>query len=215
MTEILKIPWGTILLNFVWVMGVAIILAVFSYSEFLAYIQKAKRKEVYKRNFFKKPLILGLILIVVGISASFLLQISSAKPELISFKNMIKIAPSSLEGRKIIDDDSIFMPWNTAVRSKKIQFEKAKYEIRITSKGSEAGGESARLKIFIGLDDLIADYFTSAEYKEKIIEFQSEKKQRRKIKIEFVNDYNDPVTNADRNAWIESIVIIKIDDILK
>lgn len=215
MSEILKIPWGTILLNFVWVMGVAIILAVFSYSEFLAHIQKAKRKELYKRNFFKKLFSVGLILIVVGISASFLLQISSAKTKVVFFKNMVKIAPSSLEGLKIIEGDSIVIPWNAELMSKKIQFEKAKYEIRITSKGSEAGGETARLKIFIGLDDLIADYFTSAEYKEKIIEFQSEKKQRRKIKIEFVNDYNDPVTNADRNAWIESIVIIKIDDILK
>ena len=73
MSEISIIPWGTVLLNFVWIIGAAIILAVFSHSEFLAHIQKAKRKEVYKRNFFKKSLFLGLILIVVGISASFLL----------------------------------------------------------------------------------------------------------------------------------------------
>lgn len=214
MNENSIIPWGTVLLNFVWIIGVAIILAVFSHSEFLAHTQKVKRKQVYKRNFFKKPLILGLILIVVGISASFLLQISSAKPKLIFFKDMVKIAPPSLEGRKIIEGDSIVMPWNTAARSKRIQFEKAKYEIRITSKGSKALEETARLKVFIGVY-LVADYFTSTEYKEKIIEFQSKKNQNKRLWIEFVNDYNDPVTNQDRNAWIKSIVIIKMDDILR
>ena len=56
--------------NFIWILGIAIILADFSYHEFLAQLKKVKRVEYFKRDSFKKPLLLGLILIASGISAS-------------------------------------------------------------------------------------------------------------------------------------------------
>jgi len=70
MNDMSTIPWGRILSNFVWILGTAVILAAFSYHEFLANFQKAKRIEVFKRDSFKKPFLLGAILITIGISAS-------------------------------------------------------------------------------------------------------------------------------------------------
>ncbi len=70
MNEVTKIPWGKVFSNFVWILGASIILAVFSYHEFLAYVQKAKRIEAFKRNSFKKPFLLGLILVTAGVCAS-------------------------------------------------------------------------------------------------------------------------------------------------
>jgi len=70
MNEISKIPWARVFSNFVWILGVAVILAAFSYHEFLSYVEKTKRIEVLKRNSFKKPFLLGTILIAAGISAS-------------------------------------------------------------------------------------------------------------------------------------------------
>jgi len=70
MNEISGIPWGRVFSNFVWILGVAIILAAFSYHEFLAHIKKAKRIEVFKGDSFKKPFLVGTILIAIGISAS-------------------------------------------------------------------------------------------------------------------------------------------------
>ena len=70
MNDMQSIPWARVLSNFIWILGASIILAVFSYHEFLAYIQKAKRIEIFKRNSFKKPFLLGMILIAIGISAS-------------------------------------------------------------------------------------------------------------------------------------------------
>ena len=70
MNDIQSIPWGKVFSNFVWILGASIILAVFSYHEFLAYVQKAKRIEVFKRNSFKKPFLLGLILATAGVCAS-------------------------------------------------------------------------------------------------------------------------------------------------
>ncbi len=70
MSEVTNIPWGKVISNFVWILGASIILAVFSYHEFLAYVQKAKRIEVFKRNSFKKPFLFGLILVTAGVCAS-------------------------------------------------------------------------------------------------------------------------------------------------
>jgi len=70
MNDISAIPWGRIISNFVWILGMAVILAALSYHEFLAHIQQAKRVEVFKRDSFKKPSLLGIILIAAGISAS-------------------------------------------------------------------------------------------------------------------------------------------------
>ncbi len=70
MNEIPKIPWGKVFSNFVWILGTALILTAVSYHEFLAHIKKAKRIEVFKRDSFKKPFLLGTILIAAGISAS-------------------------------------------------------------------------------------------------------------------------------------------------
>jgi len=70
MSEIPKIPWGKVISNFIWILGAAIILADFSYHEFLASVQKTKKIEAFKRSSFKRPLLLGLVLVVIGISAS-------------------------------------------------------------------------------------------------------------------------------------------------
>jgi protein-S-isoprenylcysteine O-methyltransferase Ste14 len=70
MSEIPKIPWGKVISNFIWILGAAIILADFSYHEFLASVQKTKRIEVFKRSSFKRPLLIGLILVTAGISVS-------------------------------------------------------------------------------------------------------------------------------------------------
>jgi hypothetical protein len=56
--------------NLIWILGAALILAVFSYHEFLARMQKARSMEVFKRDSFKTPFLLGLILVAVGIGTS-------------------------------------------------------------------------------------------------------------------------------------------------
>ena len=77
-TELMEFEaWGVydlnlfkIISNFIWILGMTLILSALSYHEFLAHMQKAKTIEVLKRDSFKKPLLLGAILIAAGISAS-------------------------------------------------------------------------------------------------------------------------------------------------
>jgi len=212
MNETLDIPWGMVFSNFIWILGVAIILADFSYHEFLAHLKKIKRTEVFRRKSFKKPFFLGLILITVGICSSFILHIFPSKPEAIILKDMVKFPPSSFEGRKKIKGDTIFMLSNGIIKSKRIHIEKSKYEIRIISRGSEALGETSRLKVYVGIN-LIADYYTSTKYKERIIEYDSKAKKIARLILEFVNDYYSPKRKLDRNVWIKSISIAQVDNI--
>lgn len=77
-TELRKFEaWGVfefkilpVISNFIWILGAAIILAAFGYHEFLAHIHKAKRNEIFKRDSFKKPCLLGLIFVASGSSLS-------------------------------------------------------------------------------------------------------------------------------------------------
>ena len=77
-TELMEFEaWGVydlnllkIISNLMWILGVALIIFALGYHAFLAHIQKAKIIEAFKRDSFKKPFLLGTILIATGISAS-------------------------------------------------------------------------------------------------------------------------------------------------
>ena len=66
----IQIPWGKMLANFVWIMGTALILAAFSYHDYLAYREKMKLGEALRRKSFFWPLMIGSILISAGVAAS-------------------------------------------------------------------------------------------------------------------------------------------------
>jgi len=66
MDELIRIPWGKVFANFVWIIGASLILANFSYHEFLAYKEKAPLIKVLKRSSFKTFFHLGFILIAAG-----------------------------------------------------------------------------------------------------------------------------------------------------
>ena len=70
MNEIQIIPWGKVFANFVWIFGASLILADFSYHEFLSHIKKTPLVKVLKQSSFKTPFYWGVFLIAVGISLS-------------------------------------------------------------------------------------------------------------------------------------------------
>ena len=214
MEEMSNIPWAKVITNSLWILGAAITLASFSYYEFVARLKRTNKIKIFKNISFKKLLLLGLILIIFGASTSILFQAILKEPEAIIIENSIKFPLLNFEGSKviIIRSHEILMYGNGIIKSKKIYFENSKYEARIIAKGSEALGETAKLVVFIGTK-VIADYFTSTEYKEKIIEFTIEKKQLKRLIIGFTNDYYDQEKKQDRNIWIKSIIINKKDNI--
>lgn len=70
MEDLLKIPWGEIFANFVWIFGAALVLANFSHHEFLSHQKRVSLGSVLKSRSFQRPFQFGLILITTGISLS-------------------------------------------------------------------------------------------------------------------------------------------------
>lgn len=60
--------------DFVWILGIVIILVAFSYIEFIAYFQEMKRKEIFKKRSVKKCFLFGLIIILIGVCTSLLFR---------------------------------------------------------------------------------------------------------------------------------------------
>ena len=201
------IPLLKAISNLLWILGIAIILADISIHEYIAHISRIKIKRVFKYTSFKKPFLGAVVFILSGICASIFIHYSE-KVNAISIDDTIKFAPTDFEGNKVIRDDIIIMIGNGAIETKKIQFEKSEYEIKIISRGSKALGETAQLRVYVGISP-IDDFFTSTEYKEKIIIYKSNKKTLHRLRIEFTNDFYDPEKKLDRNAYIKSISIAK------
>lgn len=142
-------------------------------------------------------------------------DILSLNPKVIILKNpkksVIKIRPANLKGEKIhLGNGSILMPWGGMLTSEKMMLEKSKYKISILSKGNDILGETAGFKVYID-DELIGEYFTSIEYEDETIQFTNHSEKFGRLIIEYVNDYYNEESHLDRNAWIESITITKLE----
>ncbi|UCC41117.1 MAG: hypothetical protein JSV96_06745 [Candidatus Aminicenantes bacterium] len=55
MNEFVEIPWLKVFSNFIWILGASITLAALSYHEFLVYMRKEKRINVFKKNPSRDP----------------------------------------------------------------------------------------------------------------------------------------------------------------
>jgi hypothetical protein len=66
MEELIRIPWGKVFANLTWIFGASIILADFSYHEFLVHREKTILIKVLKKDSFKRPFYLGLLLFTLG-----------------------------------------------------------------------------------------------------------------------------------------------------
>ena len=59
-------PWAYVIINAVWIFGLAVILAAFGWHDFLAHSRKRKLGELLRGDSFLKPLYGGLTLVAGG-----------------------------------------------------------------------------------------------------------------------------------------------------
>jgi hypothetical protein len=64
------VPLPTVITNAVWIFGLAVVLAAFSWHDFLAHTRKRKLGELLRGDSFLKPLFLGLTLVAGGLALS-------------------------------------------------------------------------------------------------------------------------------------------------
>jgi len=63
-------PWGKVIANFLWILGLAIILLDLSYHDFLVHKKKRTWQEVMESGSFLRPIHIAGILIFVGLAGS-------------------------------------------------------------------------------------------------------------------------------------------------
>ena len=63
-------PWAYVIINAIWIFGLAVVLAAFGRHDFLAHSRKRKLGELLRGDSFLKPLFLGLTLVAGGLALS-------------------------------------------------------------------------------------------------------------------------------------------------
>ncbi|MCX7973241.1 MAG: hypothetical protein N3B16_01900 [Candidatus Aminicenantes bacterium] len=70
MEEIKRFPWRELIINFIWIVGAAIILASLSWHEFKVRETGLNWKNILKSKGFRRPIYLGLFFILTGVAAT-------------------------------------------------------------------------------------------------------------------------------------------------
>lgn len=204
------IPWMKVALNFIWILGFAILLVSFS----LVSLKKKSGSSGYrwtKSDLFARPFILGVILVLVGAASSLVLRAVSAPPHIISIQDRVSIPLEGFMGNVIVKNEELIFGENGLIRSDKIQFDKAQYKIRIFSYGNAVLDETARFRVYVGMYH-IGDYNVPTKYRDKTFNFNCHRAERWRLRIEYVNDIWYPPKNLNRNGYIGKVSIEKVSD---
>jgi len=65
-------PYWYVIRNFIWILGLSVILAALSYQEYLSHLPDAPEKGVklWRKKSFQKPFLLGAAMTLAGVSAT-------------------------------------------------------------------------------------------------------------------------------------------------
>jgi tellurite resistance protein TehA-like permease len=65
-----EFPWGKATAYFLWILGLAVILADIGYHDFLVHQKRRKRREIFTSDSFLRPVHIAGILILAGLAGS-------------------------------------------------------------------------------------------------------------------------------------------------
>jgi hypothetical protein len=126
--------------------------------------------------------------------------------------NSVELNLATLKGkRRITADGSLRLPWNTALRSPSIHLEKGEYEALLVTKGTAVKGVNALFRVHFGEGNLVGEFYSQEGFQETRLAFEVVEDEEASLIVSFVNDAAERNQKgeiiADRNAWIQSIVI--------
>lgn len=232
--EYYTINWWLLLSNFIWILGAAIIIAAFSYIEFLIWKQKIKTIKFFTRRSFKKYLFLSLVLPVVGLILSSFNFSKNPSPSKFIFIDYnicdlgeiekyyigeslnISVYEMIMSRKYPVRNNKISMPWNGYIGTPFIKFASGHYAVEFEAYGSEAHHEFSKIYVFFLVMKnkklVLNKIMKTIELKEKKkyrLKFEVDENKIGKIRIQFFNDDGDE-KGGDRNVWIGALKIIKI-----
>ena len=210
MSHLPGIPWIKVGLNFIWILGFAVLLASFSYV-FLEKRRGITRRKWARSDLSTKPFLFGAVLVLAGGISSLVLGMVTPPPPIIALEGRTTIPLEGFMGNVIVKHGELIFGENGLIRSDKIQFEKAQYKIRIRSYGAPVLEETARFKVYVGMYP-IGDYYVPQKYRERVFQFDCHRAERWRLRIEYVNDFWYPPKNLNRNGYIRLVTIERVPD---
>jgi len=171
--EFAAVDWWFIFNNSLWILGAAIVLITFSYHEYLVSRKKVKFLDILKTLSFKKYSILGLTLVVAGLSLS---EINLGRKGLLKYifvdynvydlrkiKALEFYQSKSFQNNELemnirnstedkfeypIEKGLVVMAWNGYVGTPFLKLQKGNYIFEFEARGSKADNEYAKTLVF-------------------------------------------------------------------
>ena len=103
------------------------------------------------------------------------------------------------------DEQSIAI-WGGSIKTRPVKLTGGRYKITVSSRGSVAKGEYARLAIWAN-DKRVAEFTTTEGFLPQMFDLDLSTDEHVIFKIELTNDYSG--SDGDRNAFISTIIINK------
>jgi hypothetical protein len=147
-----------------------------------------------------------------GNPSFFVGQLDLTPEQRARLRNRVSLDLAAMEGRKrITEDGTLRLPWNTMLSSPLIRLEAGEYEVVLVTKGTVAEGASALLRVYWGEGNLIGEFYAPEDYEETKLPVVLDAEEEASLIVAFVNDGAERNEAgeivADRNASIQSIAI--------
>jgi hypothetical protein len=234
MTETIQINWLLLLAPFLWILGLAVLVALAGAMHFSRVAAALKYRDFIKKPFTRIGCLIGAGLIISGFLLNYAKipsqqlivvkidkqklppsrSISTDAPILFSPKEL-KMNPQNqshiLNNEKMIDDTMVLF-WDGYIQTPFIEFNKGDYVIEFQAKGSSAEEEFSKIKIEFEIPDknnyLCTTASTYIELTGKMetyrMDFRTSTNTIGRIRITYFNDIYIPGTNEGRDVWIKN-----------
>jgi hypothetical protein len=237
MTETIQINWLLLAAPFLWILGIAVFVALAGVMHFSRVTTALKYRDFIKKPFTRIGCLVGASLIICGFLLNYakipsrqLIVVKLDKQKLppfksISFEAPILFSPKQLKmnpqnknhilNNEKMKDNTMVLLWDGYMQTPFIEFKKGDYVIEFQAKGSGAEEEFSKLKIEFeipGKNNYL--YTTASTYVELTgkmeiyrMDFQTTANTIGRIRITYFNDIYIPGTGEGRDVWIKDLNI--------
>jgi hypothetical protein len=238
MTETIQINWLLLIAPFLWLLGIAVTIALVAIMEFLKNSKRMTRSEFLKKPLFKTGVIVSVGLIAGGLTLG-LFKIPSDKliavkigrgagtPGIVKMADRLSFSPGELQmdshnkshrmNNDGMIDNTMVLFWDGYIQTPFIQFKKGHYRVEFRARGSRAKEAFSKIKVEFevpGEDNYLETQTVkyiqlSNRMAVYAMGFQSKTGTPARIRVTYFNDLYIPETRKGRDVWLKDIEIVR------
>jgi hypothetical protein len=240
MAETIQINWLLLVAPFLWILGIAVLVALAGVMHFSRVSTALKYRDFIKKPFPRIGFLVGAGLIVSGFLLNYpkipshqLIVVKIDKQKLPPSRSISTEAPILFSPKKLkmnpknkshilnnekMKNNTMILLWDGYIQTPFIEFKKGNYVIEFQAKGSRAEEEFSKVKIEFEIPGknnyLCTTAGTYIELTGKMetyrMDFQTTANTIGRIRITYFNDIYIPETGEGRDVWIKEVKICVI-----